>query len=59
MDEIKTLIKTVCAWCEEHLRGPEFAETISHGICPPCFDRAVWVSEAEWVKDRWEFGGEG
>jgi hypothetical protein len=27
-------VKTVCAWCNEHIRGR--GKTISHGICRRC-----------------------
>lgn len=33
-------IETVCAWCGEHISGPEDAapERVSHGICPKCLE---------------------
>jgi len=34
-------IETICAWCHEHLSGPEQAppERTSHGICADCLAR--------------------
>lgn len=33
-------MKTVCAWCLKHLKGPEHASLVSHGMCPDCFNNA-------------------
>jgi hypothetical protein len=30
---------TVCAWCERYLGAREADPPVTHGICPPCFDR--------------------
>lgn len=30
-------IRTICAWCQKHLSGPEHGPAVvSHGICPAC-----------------------
>ena len=36
-----TPMKVICAWCNKHLRGPEDAELISHGICPECKEKEL------------------
>ena len=32
----KLTTKTVCAWCQTRLSGPEESENLSHGICQDC-----------------------
>lgn len=34
-------IKVICAWCQEHMRGPKDSPHISHGICQKCFDQEM------------------
>jgi hypothetical protein len=34
-------MKTVCAWCGKHLKGPINADRISHGMCPACFEKEL------------------
>ena len=29
-------MKTVCAWCGEHMAGDKEDPQVSHGICPKC-----------------------
>lgn len=43
-------LKVVCAWCKKHLRGPEGASEISHGMCPAC--AAEFESGKEWNGEK-------
>lgn len=31
--------KSICSYCEAHIRGPKRAKIISHGICKACAKR--------------------
>jgi len=62
-------MKTICAWCQTHLRGPKISTEISHGICPPCLqqrfedlNRQITSCRTSLVQERleqWDLGGEG
>lgn len=59
-------MKVVCAWCDKHLRGPEDAPQVSHGICMPCREREekecrklAPANFKEWVDLCRDVGGEG
>ena len=32
-------MKTVCAWCGEHMAGDKEDPQVSHGICPKCLKK--------------------
>lgn len=36
MSNTEEEIKVTCAWCGQHMSGPEECNVVSHGICEKC-----------------------
>ena len=58
-------MKVVCTWCRKHLRGPENADLVSHGICEPCLADALGQlrigtdsAEPDYAVEEYDLGGE-